>query len=125
MEKLLLRIDDAVTGWVQSLELPLLLETAICPGGALFGWQGTVGVVTPGIYYFYGRQGLYYHIATITFAQVVSRLAKQVIHRKRPVMPRPTPYRYWKILYKHLLNIVHSPNNKDGASFPSGDTMCK
>ena len=123
MEETLVKIDDLVTGWVQSWELPLPLETFICPGGALFGWQGTVSVVIPGIWYVYGKQGLYYHLATTALAQVISRLAKQIIQRKRPTIPSPTPYRYWKIFYKHLVNVAHDPNNLDGASFPSGDTM--
>jgi membrane-associated phospholipid phosphatase len=123
MEEALIKIDDAVTGWVQKWELPMFLETAICPGGALCGWQGTVGVIIPSVWYVYGKQGLYYHLVTTALAQIVSRLAKQVIQRKRPTVPTPTPYRYWKFFYKHLLDVAHAPDNKDGASFPSGDTM--
>ena len=123
MQRSLLFIDDRVTGWVQDLELPFLLETLICPGGALFGWQGTVCVVIPGVFFAYGKQGLYFHLATTALAQSVCRLGKQIIQRKRPVVPRPTPYRYYKILYRHLLDVAHAKDNKDGASFPSGDTM--
>ena len=123
MQRTLISIDDRVTGWVQGLELPLFLETLICPGGALFGWQGTVCVVIPFVFYVYGKQGLYFHLATIALAQSVCRLGKQIIQRKRPVVPQPTPYRYYKILYRHLLDVAHADGNKDGASFPSGDTM--
>ena len=100
MQRTLSSIDDRVTGWVQGLELPFLLETLICPGGALFGWQGTVCVVIPVVFYVYGKQGLYFHLATTALAQSVCRLGKQIIQRKRPVVPQPTPYRYYTILYR-------------------------
>jgi len=116
------QLDERATHFVQHIELGIF-ETLIAPGGALFGWEGTVGVIMPILYYLYGRQGLYYHICTTTFAQVISRFMKQTIRRARPTVPDPTPRRFFATLNKHLLETVHDPECKDGASFPSGDTM--
>lgn len=118
----IVRLDEYVTGLIQQLELGVF-ETLVVPGGALFGWGGTVGVVFPLLYYFHGKKGLYFFMCSAAVAQVVSRFAKQLIRRQRPTVPNPTPRRVWKRVYQHLLDVVHDPNCKDGASFPSGDTM--
>ena len=76
-------------------------------------------MVIPFVFYVYGKQGLYFHLATIALAQ--SRLGKQIIQRKRPVVPQPTPYRYYTCT--DICWTLPMPMGTKTVLAPSGDTM--
>ena len=73
------------------------------------------------VFYVYGKQGLYFHLRRQPWPKAC-RLGKQIIQRKRPLYRSQRPTDITQSC-TGILDVALSDGNKDGASFPSGDTM--
>eukprot|EP00928_Gymnodinium_smaydae_P081327 TRINITY_DN64877_c0_g1_i1.p1 TRINITY_DN64877_c0_g1~~TRINITY_DN64877_c0_g1_i1.p1 ORF type:complete len:215 (+),score=37.08 TRINITY_DN64877_c0_g1_i1:36-680(+) len=111
-----LRIDAECSACVHRLSLGLIGDYAVLPGAMLFGWRG-IGPVLIAVGGFAGAQSCYLTILALALGQVVNRAAKVVLQRARPVPPPAGS------VARAVGVRLPGPNDPDGASFPSGDTM--
>lgn len=107
------RLDERLTGAVQRLALGPL-DYAIYPGAVLFGWEG-IFVVTGAFFAYVGVQSGYCMLLTLAAGQVANRFLKVFLQRTRPTAPEG--------VLRRVKVKVPGPDDPDGASFPSGDTM--
>lgn len=118
----LIELDCRVTSLFQRLELGAL-EVCLAPFALAFGWFGSTLCVMPLMYLVHGERGLRFWLVSCCMGQIVNRFLKQIVQRVRPAIVQPEPRRFLAALKRYLYNNVHAKGNKDGASFPSGDTM--
>mmetsp|Transcript_27231 Transcript_27231/g.63451 ORF Transcript_27231/g.63451 Transcript_27231/m.63451 type:complete len:205 (-) Transcript_27231:159-773(-) len=107
------KLDVSLTQVIQRLEFGFI-DYLVVPGACLFGWAG-IGPVVTAVALYAGVQGFYLTMLALAVGQVANRFFKVLLQRARPVKPQGV---------KRLIPIhVPGPDDPDGASFPSGDTM--
>lgn len=110
----LVLVDKRCTEAVQRWSCGPLGDYIALPGAVLFGWNG-IWVALGGVYLLARDSGLYLALLSLAVGQVTNRVLKVGLQRQRP--PQPTDLR------RAVPVKVPGPEDPDGASFPSGDTM--
>uniref|UniRef100_A0A7S4VYM5 Phosphatidic acid phosphatase type 2/haloperoxidase domain-containing protein n=1 Tax=Alexandrium monilatum TaxID=311494 RepID=A0A7S4VYM5_9DINO len=107
------RLDERLTDVLQRLAFGPL-DFLVLPGAVLFGWEG-IGPVLISVFLLGGQGALYLALLALAAGQITNRGLKVLLQRQRPTPP-PSVTRRARVR-------IPGPDDPDGPSFPSGDTM--
>mmetsp|Transcript_46474 Transcript_46474/g.89696 ORF Transcript_46474/g.89696 Transcript_46474/m.89696 type:complete len:261 (+) Transcript_46474:22-804(+) len=111
--EILRQADEGITARLQRLSFGVL-DYVVLPAAVLFGWSG-IGPVLVAVFLLAGLQGLFLAVLALAVGQVACRGLKVLLQRRRPSPPAGVS--------RAITIKVPGPDDPDGASFPSGDTM--
>merc|ERR1719401_966287 len=114
MSGTVLQVDARLTAAVHHLAFGRL-DYAVLPGAMLFGWAG-IGPSLACVALIGGTRSLYVALLALAVGQIFNRGIKVLLQRERPIAPAGSVPRACTVK-------VPGPEDPDGASFPSGDTM--